>query len=160
MAVHKLQQFLERNEVQYVSITHSAAYTAQEIAASSLVSGKEIAKTVIVKAGDKLIMTVLPASYMIDFRRLQEAFDVEKVELADEKEFMSKFPGCEIGAMPPFGNLFGMDVYVATRLTNNRKITFNAGTQSELISLAYKDFERLVSPEVLSFCYAPANIAA
>lgn len=160
MATKRLKDFLDDNETRYVSIVHSPAYTAQEIADCSLISGKEMAKTVIVKVDSKLIMTILPASYMIDFRRLKKFFGTDCVRLAEEREFIASFPGCDVGAMPPFGNLFGIEVYVDPHMACNKKITFNAGTQQELLSLSYKDYEMLVKPTKVSFCYAPAAFAA
>ncbi len=148
MPVQKLKEFLDSNNVKYVTISHSTAYTAQEIAASAHIKGKELAKTVIVKLDGELAMAVLPASFQIDFDKLKAATGAAKVELAGEAEFKDRFPGCETGAMPPFGNLYGMKVYVAKRLAEDTEIAFNAGTHTELIRLPYADFERLVQPVV------------
>jgi Ala-tRNA(Pro) deacylase len=151
MPVKKLKEFLDSNQVKYVMISHSAAYTAQEIAASAHVPGKELAKTVIVKVDGKMAMAVLPASFKVDLEHLKEAAGAKSVELAGEREFRDMFPGCETGGMPPFGNLFGMDVYVSAKLAEDAEIAFNAGSHTELVKLAYKDFERLVQPKVLHF---------
>ncbi|NIM65392.1 MAG: deacylase [Candidatus Latescibacteria bacterium] len=151
MPVAKLKDFLNKNKVEYISITHSPAYTAQKIAASAHIPGKELAKTVMVKIDGTMAMTVLPASYKVDFDLLKKAAGAKKIELASEREFKDMFPGCEIGAMPPFGNLYGMEVYVAKSLAEDEEIAFNAGTHTELIKLAYKDFERLVKPKVVQF---------
>jgi len=151
MPINKLKGFLDSKEVKYVTIRHSTAYTAQEIAASAHIPGKELAKTVIVKIDDKLAMTVLPASFKIDFNHLKSLTGASKVELATEEEFKYRFPGCEIGAMPPFGNLYDLDVFVAKSLTDDEEIAFNAGSHSELIRLSYADFERLVGPKILKF---------
>jgi Ala-tRNA(Pro) deacylase len=148
MPVKKLKEFLDANKIKYVSITHSPAYTAQQIAASAHIPGKELAKTVMVKIDGKLEMAVLPASFKIDFGLLKQASGAQKVELASESEFKETFPGCELGAMPPFGNLYDMDVYVAQSLAEDDEIAFNAGSHTELIKLSYKDFERLVKPTV------------
>lgn len=153
MPVQKLKEFLDKNNIKYVSITHSKAYTAQEVAASAHIPGKELAKTVILKVEGKMAMAVLPASYKIDFDHLKEIIGLNDVRLADEIEFKDKFPGCEVGAMPPFGNLYGMDVYVAESLAEDDEIAFNAGSHTELIKLAYNDFERLVKPKVVEFSY-------
>ena len=96
-------------------------------------------------------MAVLPSSYRVDFDMLKEAINAMKVELASEAEFKYVFPNCEVGAMPPFGNLWDMPVYVAESLTEDEEIAFNAGTHTELIKLAYSDFERLVKPAVIKF---------
>ena len=151
MPVTRIREFLDRNEVKYVIIAHSKAFTAQDIAASAHIPGKELAKTVIVKIDGRLAMTVLPASYVVDFEQLKHSTRSDAVELAGEDEFRSLFPGCEVGAMPPFGNLYDMEVFVAEILTEDHQIAFNAGTHTELIRMDYNDFERLVQPRVLSF---------
>jgi Ala-tRNA(Pro) deacylase len=151
MPVEKLKNFLDDNNIKYITIKHSPAFTAQQIAANAHVSGKELAKTVMIKLDGKIAMTVLPASYHVDFQLLEKASGALRVGLADEEEFKDMFADCEVGAMPPFGNLYGMDVYVAQSLTEDEEIFFNAGTHSELIRLSYKDFAKLVKPKVLKF---------
>ena len=151
MPAQKVKQFLDENEVKYVSISHSPAFTAQEIAASAHVPGKQLAKTVMVQVDAKMAMAVLPASLDIDFDRLREVAGAETVELASESEFSDLFPGCEPGAMSPFGNLYDMAVYVEQTLTEDREIAFNAGSHSELVKLLYRDFEMLVKPTVAAF---------
>ena len=149
MPAQKLKEFLDSHGVRYVVITHSPAYTAQEIAASAHIRGKEMAKTVIVKIDGKLAMAVLPAAQKVDVDRWRAAAGAKTVELASEADFRDAFPGCQLGAMPPFGNLYGMEVYVATRLAEDEEIAFSAGSHTELIRLSYKDFERLVAPKVI-----------
>jgi Ala-tRNA(Pro) deacylase len=149
MPVQKLKEFLDSQRVKYVTIYHSPAFTAQEIAASAHVPGKELAKTVMVKIDGKLAMAVLPASFRVDLEMLKDVTGATSVELAGEKEFKDLFPACEVGAMPPFGNLYGMDVYVSEALTEDEEIAFNAGSHTELVRLAYADFERLVQPKVV-----------
>jgi len=151
MPEKKLKDFLSREGVKYVSIYHSPAYTAQEIAALTHIPGKELAKTVMVKLDGKMAMAVLPASYRVDLDLLKKASGARSVELASEEEFRDRFPGCEVGAMPPFGNLYGMEVYAAQSLAKDKTIAFNAGTHFELIRMAYQDFERLVQPKVVKF---------
>jgi Ala-tRNA(Pro) deacylase len=151
MLAQKLKEFLDGSRIKYVTITHSLAYTAQEIAASAHVAGKELAKTVIVKIDDKMAMAVLPASYKVSFDLLKKAAGASKVELANEQEFRDMFPELELGAMPPFGNLYGMKVFVDESLSQDDEIAFNAGSHTELIKLAYRDFERLVTPKVAKF---------
>jgi Ala-tRNA(Pro) deacylase len=148
MPVKRLKEFLDSHKIKYVTISHSPAITAQEIAASAHIPGKELAKTVMVKIDGKMAMAILPASYKVDFGLLQEVAEAKKVELADEREFKDMFPECEVGAMPPFGNLYDMDVFSSETLTEDEEIAFNAGSHTELIRLAYKDFERLVQPKV------------
>src|SRR5436309_8030537 len=151
MPVKKLKEFLDGNKVKYVSIVHSPAYTAQEVAASAHISGRELAKTVIVNLDGKMAMAVLPADRKIVLQDLREVTGSDKVKFASEEDFKKLFPDCETGAMPPFGNLYGMEVYVAESLTRNEEIAFNAGSHTEVIRLAYKDFESLVRPKVVSF---------
>jgi len=152
MAEERLRRFLDENRVKYVTITHSPAYTAAEIAHSAHIPGKELAKTVIVNLDGKMAMTVLPANRQINFDLLREASGAKRADLASEEEFRDVFPGCELGAMPPFGNLYGMDVLVAQPLSEDEEIVFNAGSHTELIKLAYKDFERLARPKVVRIC--------
>lgn len=153
MPVQKLKKFLDENDVKYVTIKHSRAYTSQEIAASAHVSGKELAKTVMIKIDGKMAMAVLPASYQIDFESLKTLFGTGNVRLASESEFEDRFPDCEVGAMPPFGNLYDMEVFVAETLTEDYDIAFNAGSHTELIKLPYYDFNRLVEPRVFKFSW-------
>ncbi|MDZ7338800.1 MAG: YbaK/EbsC family protein [candidate division KSB1 bacterium] len=151
MPVKALKEFLDRHKVKYTTINHSTAYTAQEIAAAAHVPGKELAKTVVVKLDGKMALAVLPASQRIDFDLLKELAGAGKVELASEREFKELFPECEVGAMPPFGNLYGMEVYAARALSEDAEIAFNAGSHTQLIRLAYKDFARLVQPKIGDF---------
>ena len=154
----KLKNYLDGHQIKYVTITHSPVYTAQEIAASAHIPGKELAKTVMVKIDGKMAMAVLPASYKVDFDLLKGAAGASSVELASEAEFENMFPGCEVGAMPPFGNLYGIDVFVAASLAEDSEMAFNAGSHSELIRLSYKDFERLVKPKIIRFSYKGDNV--
>ncbi|WP_076791505.1 aminoacyl-tRNA deacylase [Chlorobium sp. KB01] len=148
MPIRKLREFLDSHAVRYFVLSHSPAYTAQEIAAAAHVPGKELAKTVMVSINGTMAMVVLPASRQLDFERLREVTGTRDVELAGEREFAGLFPECEIGAMPPFGNLYGMDVYVAEELEEDDEIAFNAGSHNELLRLSYEDYRRLVHPEV------------
>jgi Ala-tRNA(Pro) deacylase len=150
MPTTQLKKFLDSNQVKYVTIRHSPSYTAQEVAESAHVPGNTMAKTVIVKLDGTMAMVVEPASHKVNFDLLKKHAGAKDVELASEREFQQRFPECELGAMPPFGNLYGMSVYVADSLSSDREIIFNAGTHSELIKMAYEDFARLVSPKVIS----------
>jgi Ala-tRNA(Pro) deacylase len=151
MPVKKLKEFLDKEKIKYVSIVHSPAYTAQEVAASAHVTGRELAKTVIVQLDGEVAMAVLPANRKIVLQDLREVTGSDQVKFVAEEDFKRKFPDCETGAMPPFGNLYGMEVYAAASLSENAEIAFNAGSHTEVIKLAYADFERLVKPEVVSF---------
>ncbi len=150
MPAGQLKSFLDDNHVKYRIITHSPVYTAQEIAESAHISGKDLAKTVIVKMDGQFAMAVLPASAHVSLTRLKEAAGADNAELASEKEFEELFPDCEVGAMPPFGNLYDMPVYAAEQLTEDDEIAFNAGSHTELVQLAYSDFDKLVQPKVVA----------
>ena len=140
MPVQKLKDYLDEHDVQYVTISHSPAYTAQRIAE----------QTVIVKIDGQYAMAVLPASRRVDLDHLKSALGADDVVLASEDEFKRLFPDCELGAMPPFGNLYDMGVYVAGELTEDEEIAFNAGSHTELVRMAYKDYANLVTPRVVS----------
>ena len=151
MPMAKLKEFLDQAKIKYVSITHSEAYTAQEVAASAHISGSTLAKTVIVLIDGQMAMAVLPANRKIVLADLREATGAAQVHFASEQEFKDQFPGCAVGAMPPFGNLYGMEVFVATTLADNAEIAFNAGSHTELIKMAFQDFTRLVKPKIMVF---------
>jgi len=160
MSLSKLKAYLDQENIKYISINHSTAFTAQEIAALAHIPGNEMAKTVIVKIDGNQAMVVLPAPDHIDLDLLKSATGAGKISLATELEFMPQFSECEIGAMPPFGNLYDMDVYVEEALSNDKMIAFNACSHSELIKIAYEDFARLVKPKVIristQYSLAPA----
>ena len=158
MPVNALKDFLDRNNIKYVTITHSIAYTAQGIAALTHTRGKELAKTVMVKVDGALAMAVVPASWRVSLEMLREGAGASSVELASEGDFFNHFPGCETGAMPPFGNLYGMAVFVDEGLAREKEIVFNAGSHRELMRMSYEDFERLVEPRRLKLV-ARANSA-
>lgn len=159
MLLKRLTDFLDSNKIKYVIIHHSPAFTAREVAVSAHIPKKEVAKTVVLKVDGKPMMVVLPASHMVDFSLLRHGLNAQSVVLATEQEFSSLFPDCEIGAMPPFGNLFNINVLVADALTEDEEIAFNGGTHRELIRMTYKDFERLVQPTVLR-CTAERRVRA
>ncbi len=153
MPARKLKQFLDENHVRYVSIRHSPAYTAQETAASAHIPGRELAKTVMLHVDGKMAMAVLPSTRMLDLELLRKAIGAQSVSLATESEFKHRFGDCEAGAMPPFGNLYEMEVYADRSLTLDEQIAFNAGSHAELIQMAYEDFERLTEPKIAEFAY-------
>ncbi|PTY00511.1 YbaK/EbsC family protein [Opitutus sp. ER46] len=153
MPAKKLKDFLESRGAKYVSIQHSPAFTASEIAASAHVTGRDFAKTVVVKMGDDLAMVVLPANRKIMLSELRDMID-EDIDLATEDEFQERFPDCELGAMPPFGNLYGLPVYVERSLADEQEIAFSAGTHHEIILMAFDDYADLVQPTVMEFATA------
>ena len=142
----KIKEYLDNNGVEYKVLIHPTAYTAQEIAAATHVSGKELAKAIMVNADGRMVMVVLPSTHKIDFDKIKQALNAKKVNLATEEEFRELFPDCEIGAQPPFGNLYNVDVLAADSLAKADDITFNAGTHTDVITIHRSDWERLVKP--------------
>jgi Ala-tRNA(Pro) deacylase len=151
MRASRVKEFLETNHVIYSSIVHPTSYTAQGTAAYAHVPGHELAKTVVVKTDSQLVMAVLPASAQLDLPAFRKLAKAKSVALASEPEFEMKFPDCDLGAMPPFGNLYGIPVFVEEKLAEDDEIAFNAGTHNELAKMKYDDFERLVNPIVGRF---------
>jgi Ala-tRNA(Pro) deacylase len=151
MPIEKLKEFLDGNKVKYITIRHSTAFTAQETAASAHIPGKELAKTVVLRIDGRMVIAVLPASHKLDLPLLRKAVGAHDVEIAHEADFKEMFPGCDTGAMPPFGNLFGMEVLVDGLLAENEEIAFNACSHSELVRLKYADYIKLVKPRIASF---------
>ncbi|MDH7515821.1 MAG: YbaK/EbsC family protein [Bacteroidota bacterium] len=149
MILAQLKEYLDANGVKYMLITHSRAYTAQEIADTAHIPGREVAKTVMVVIDGVMTMIVIPGCDMVDFRLLKRALSCGEARLATEEEFARLFPGCETGAMPPFGNLYNLPVIASERLAQDEYIAFNAGTHRDLVRMAYADFERLVAPRVV-----------
>lgn len=149
MPVKRLKDFLDNNHIKYVLIAHSRAIPAQEVAESAHISGQQLAKAVIVKLDGKLAMVVLPATLKVDLGNLKKLTGVNNVEMATESEFNSLFPDCEVGAMPPFGNLFGIEVYMDNKLSKEKEIAFNAGSHSECMKLAFSDYAKLVNPKIM-----------
>ena len=142
------KRLLDDNRVKYVAIDHSPAFTAQEIAASAHIPGRELAKTVMVKLDGKMAMVVMPASSKVDFEPLKTASGAEEVVLASETEFATLFPESAPGAMSPFGNLHGMEVFASDILAQDEEIAFNAGSHNELVRVAFADFARLAKPQM------------
>ena len=151
MPVKRLKEYLDKMGVKYSTINHVLAYTSQQIASTTHIKGKELAKTVMVKIDGRMAMVVLPASFKVDLELVKKAAEANSISLATESEFLGMFPECDPGAMPPFGNLYGMDVYMEGKLAEDEEIAFNAGSHLELIKMAYKDFARLVMPKIGRF---------
>ncbi len=151
MTMTSLTKVLDEHQVRYVTLRHSTAYTAQEVAQSAHISGKEVAKTVMVKLDGVMSMAVLRATDKVDLDLLRGAAEAKEAKLAEEDEFRGMFPDVEVGAMPPFGNLYDMPVFVDTALSEDRRIAFNAGTHKDLIQLEYEAYAKIVKPKVASF---------
>ncbi|MGH9869920.1 MAG: aminoacyl-tRNA deacylase [Candidatus Polarisedimenticolia bacterium] len=147
----KITEYLDAEGIPYEYRAHPPTFTAQKTAQVEHISGKNFAKTVMVVAGRRMIMAVVPASHHVDIERLRHMLGTEDARLATENEFAHLFPGCDLGAMPPLGNLYGRDVIADRTLKASPSITFNAGTHTDTISMKYADFSRVVRPRVGDF---------
>jgi Ala-tRNA(Pro) deacylase len=147
----KIKEYLDSQKVRYVSIAHSPAYTAQEIAASAHVKGQELAKTVIVNLDGKMVMCVLPASHFVDFPLLKKRTGAREAALVPEQDYKEVFPDCQPGSQPPLGTLYNIPVLVSISLAQDKEIAFNACSFSELIRLSFDDYKRLVNPTIMDF---------
>ncbi len=147
----KLREYLDKQKVSYEVLEHRQAFTAQEVAEAQHVHGAELAKVVMLRSGAQFIMAVLPAPQRVDLDRARAATGKADLVLATEAEFEGLFPQCEAGAMPPFGNLYGLSVFVDQTLTRDETIVFNAGTHTQTVKMKYADFARLVQPKACSF---------
>ncbi len=154
----RLERWLDVSGVKYEVTVHPIAYTAQEIAASEHLTGYEVAKVVMATVDGRVVMLVLPAPHRVDLDRLRRALGARSLRLAEEKEFANLFPDCDVGAMPPFGNLYGISVYVEPSLAACPEIIFNVGSHRETMKVAYADFERLVRPQVIDFSIEPTML--
>jgi len=152
MVAKQLIKFLKDKKVKFEKKRHKVAYTAQEIAGTSHTPGDEFAKVVVAKAKEGYFMAVLPASYRIDLKKLKSAVgSTGSISIATEKEFKDKFPGCDVGAMPPFGSLFNLPVIADKSLTMDEKISFNAGTHKELLKMKFSDYRTVENPTIGDF---------
>ncbi len=147
----RLEAYLREHQVPFQLQQHAQAFSAQKIAETEHIPNRMVAKTVIIQADNALVALVLPASFRVDFQKAQAALGASEVRQAPEKKFATTFPDCELGAMPPFGNLYGIPVYVEQHLAEQETIVFPAGTHTETMSIKYADFARLVQPRVIAF---------
>jgi len=145
----RLQAYLDNFQVDYSVQHHAPAFTAQDVAATEHLSGMRMAKVVMAVADGELTMLVLPSSRRVDEERAADALGAKHIRLANEEEFTINFTDCADGAMPPFGNLYGVPVYVDSELAENDTITFQAGMHTRTMSLKYADYERLVDPKIV-----------
>ena len=151
MVTNRVLEYLDERNTHYTVTEHRPTFTAQQTAEVIHVTGQQMAKPVMVWVDNKMTMVVVPAQFKINWDSLKEALNAYTIELAMEGDFRALFPDCEIGAMPPFGNLYGIDVIVEASLARDKNISFNAGTHNRSIRMAYKDFEEIVNPRVLKF---------
>jgi Ala-tRNA(Pro) deacylase len=149
MPTTKLREFLNENQVPHQVIKHPQAFTASKVAGAAHIPGKEMAKTVVVDLDGQHVLAVVPAHHKVDLERLRLATESYFADLCQEWEFVRDFPDCEPGAMPPFGNLYGLEVYVEPHLAEDAEIAFNAGNHTEVVRMAYQDFERLAHPHLV-----------
>ena len=147
----RLKALLDGEKVPYQHLRHDTEYTSQEIAADTHTPGKKFAKIVVLRIGSKFALIVLPAPHRIDLELFKAELQLSDAALATEEEMKSLFPDAEVGAEPPFGNLYGLPVYVSPTLAESDWITFNAGTHQDAIRMRYDDFVRLVQPTKLQF---------
>ena len=153
MSTTRIKDYLDSEHIEYTTVEHAPAYSAQEVAAAARIPGRQLAKTVMIKVDGEMAMAVVLATHRINLERLKDTIGAEQVELATEKEFRDRFPDCEPGATPPFGNLYGMQVFADTHLSKNAVISFCGGSHTLLIRMAYADFERLVGPRLIDFAF-------
>jgi Ala-tRNA(Pro) deacylase len=147
----RLEGYLREQGVPFQIQQHKTAFTAQEVADTEHIPGKMVAKVVVVFADNRMVLLVLPAPAMVDFSRAEQVVGTARLRLADENEFAAAFADCEVGAMPPFGNLYGLPVYVDESLATNETIVFPVGTHTETMSVKFPDFTRLVQPTIGEF---------
>jgi len=159
-APERLKMFFEKEKVPYRVIPHAEVYTAPELAASIHASGRKVAKVVMVLADGRYVMAVLPSHRLLDLNRFAEVIGAVQVSLATEAVLEKLFPDCELGAIPPFGNLYEFRVFVDEALAREPEIFFQAGTHHEMIAMRYADFERLVHPEMDRFAMDPMKKAS
>lgn len=146
-----LEAYLREQQVPFAVQQHQVAYTAQDVAAAEHIPSQIMAKVVMVSADGELVMLVLPTNHRVDLAHVRTALGARELYLVGEREFATAFPDCEIGAMPPFGNLYHIPVYVDQRLADDETIVFQAGTHTETIRMRYADYARLVQPTVIAF---------
>ena len=146
----RIKNHLDERKIPYVSLTHPQTYTAQGTASTMHIPGQEVAKTVVVKAGSQYCLAALPASRRLSLEKLGNILG-SPAQLATESEFSSLFPDCDLGAMPPLGEIYNLPVYVDESLAADREIVFNAGTHQDVIRMKFTDFARMAQPMVCSF---------
>lgn len=151
MPIQRLKRLLDERHIRYRTVHHSPAYTAQELAHATHISGKELAKVVMIELDGAMAMAVVPACQRLRLDAVADAANAERAVLAKESDFAELFPDCDVGAMPPFGNLWGLPVFVSSSLAEDEVIAFPAGTHFEVIQLAFEDFKGVVEPRIGDF---------
>ena len=146
-----LQSYLDEMGVHYRCSKHADAYTAQDLAAAEHIPGRKVIKPVVVRADGEFVMCALPASYKVDLSELRAQLQAEEVQLADERSLQEMFPDCELGAEPPIGRLYGLSTLMDESLFADDRVTFQAGTHSDAITMSLADYRRVAQPEVAYF---------
>jgi Ala-tRNA(Pro) deacylase len=154
----RLEEYLRNHGVQFEAQHHRVAYTAQDVAASEHIPGKYLAKVVMVVADGRLVMLALPAPHHVELDRARAALNASEVRLATESELSGAFQDCEVGALPPFGNLYNVPVYVDPYLAEDEWIVYRAGTHTDTHKISYADFERLVHPTTAEIARGHASV--
>lgn len=158
--LRRLKEVLDQAKISYEVYNHPRAFTTPEIAATQHITGRAMAKVVILRVDGSLVMAVLPSNRMVSFGNVKTSLGAKEVSLATEEQFTALFPECEIGAMPPFGNLFGLPVYVDPALSRYDSLYFNAGNHMQTVRMKYEDYKRLVNPEIVRLTEERRKIAA
>ncbi|HOW83756.1 MAG TPA: YbaK/EbsC family protein [Spirochaetota bacterium] len=153
MLGERIKRFLDENHVTYEFISHPREFSSTRTCQAAHVHGNEFAKTVILKMDGRLVMCVVTANQMVFPGYMKNFFNAKNIEIASESDFKNAFPDCEVGAMPPFGNLYGVDEFISMDLTRDEYIAFNAGSHTELIRMKFSDFEKLVHPRIVNLHY-------
>ncbi len=143
--------WLRKERVTFEHLKHPEVFTAQEVAAESHVPGREMVKAVLVRTDKGLALAVLPSIYRVNFGKLAKALGTKSAALADEQDLAKVFPDVEVGAEPPFGNLYGVETAAEEHLAQEPDIVFQAGTHTDTVKMSWADYARLVKPKVASF---------
>jgi Ala-tRNA(Pro) deacylase len=159
MATKRIRDFISGSKVSFGLINHRCAYTAQEVAETSRIPGRVLAKTVVVVLDGRLAIVAVPATRLVDLDKLRRETGASHVRLAEESEFRDAFEGCQVGTEPPFGNLFGMDTLVDRELVQEEHIAFNAGTHTDVYVVRTPDYIRLVGPRIIDTAILTGNDA-
>jgi Ala-tRNA(Pro) deacylase len=157
MATRRIREFLVGNKIQYGLINHTCAYTAQEVAEFSHVPGRYMAKVVVVWLDGKLAIVVVPAIKVVDLVKLRRETGALDARLAEEADFRDRFSDCQVGTVPPFGNLYGLDTLLDRQLTSGEQFAFNAGTHRDVMVIRYADYSGLVKPRIVDVATAAGN---
>jgi len=156
----RIRDYLDSQDVPYEPIHHSQAFTGQEVAHSLHMSGKRLAKAIVLAGDGKPVMAIIPASHRLNFQEFRAALEADRLEMLPEGELVKLFPDCDLGAIPPFGNLYGLGVWVERTVSDAEDVVFCAGTHEDCLRMRYSDFTKLTKPRLGRFSEAWAAKAA